>query len=87
MASMHFTLDTDEIRTLVRAVVSETLAELDWPKGRLALGEMEAAKACGLLDTLCGIYALPARSRVGGSVEKSFIAGTICWQHWEACAQ
>jgi hypothetical protein len=45
---MNFTLDKAEMRELVREVVSATLATLDWPVGRVALTESEAAQACGV---------------------------------------
>jgi DNA-binding FadR family transcriptional regulator len=45
---MHFELENDELRTLVRAVVAETLASCDWPPGRVSLTESEAAEACGV---------------------------------------
>jgi hypothetical protein len=37
-----------EIEELVRQVVAEVLSAIDWPQGRIALDEQEAAKACGV---------------------------------------
>jgi excisionase family DNA binding protein len=45
---MHFTIERDEIRGLVKEVVRETLATIDWPAHRLTLSEQEAAEACGV---------------------------------------
>jgi hypothetical protein len=45
---MHFTIESDEIRGLVKEVVRETLAPIDWPVHRLTLSEQEAAEACGV---------------------------------------
>lgn len=45
---LHLTVDNDDIQALVREVVSATLATLDWPIGRVALTESEAAQACGV---------------------------------------
>ena len=43
---LHF--DSDEFRSLIREVVAETLSAIDWPEGRVALDEAEAATACGV---------------------------------------
>ena len=45
---MRLLLDTDDLREMVSAVVTETLSALDWPDGRMALTEQEAAAACGV---------------------------------------
>jgi len=45
---MEFHLNTNEMRELVSQVVAEALAVIDWPAGRVALGEAEAARACGV---------------------------------------
>lgn len=45
---MHFQLDPAEIKDVIRDVVGEVLATIDWPMGRLALTEPEAAQACGV---------------------------------------
>lgn len=45
---MHLQMEPTELREIVREVVSEVLAAIDWPEGRLALSEAEAAAACGL---------------------------------------
>ena len=41
---MHFTIESDEIRGLVKEVVRETLATIGWPVHRLTLSEQEAGK-------------------------------------------
>jgi hypothetical protein len=45
---MEFHFDSEETRDLIRQVVVEVLAVIDWPVDRLALTEAEAAKACGV---------------------------------------
>ena len=45
---MHLQLDPDEFKDLIRQVVGEVLTAIDWPAGRLALTEEEAALACGV---------------------------------------
>lgn len=44
---MTFTIAPDELRGLVREVVDEVLGAIDWPAGRVALTEPEAAAAIG----------------------------------------
>lgn len=43
---LHF--DSEEMRDLIRQVVADVLSAIDWPEGRLALDEAEAARACGV---------------------------------------
>lgn len=45
---MELLLNPDELRPLVRQVVVEVLSAIDWPQGRIALTEAEAAEACGV---------------------------------------
>lgn len=45
---MRFELDASELEDLVRGVVTEVLGAVDWPQGRLALTETEAAAALGV---------------------------------------
>jgi hypothetical protein len=45
---MRLQFDQDELRDLVREVVAEVVTAIDWPAGRLALDEAEAAQACGV---------------------------------------
>jgi hypothetical protein len=45
---MHFKIEPSEFRDLIREVVHEVLGTIDWPQGRLALTEVEAAAAVGL---------------------------------------
>ena len=45
---MEIQLTDDSLRCLVVEVVSLALAELDWPVGRLALSEGEAADSLGV---------------------------------------
>lgn len=45
---MHLELNAGEIESLVRNVVTEVLATIDWPQGRLALTEEEAAASLGV---------------------------------------
>jgi hypothetical protein len=45
---MRIALDEDELRPLIREVVAEVLQTVDWPEGRIALTEAEAAEACGV---------------------------------------
>lgn len=44
---MHLAIDPAELRELLTEVVTETLAALDFPAGRIALTEAEAAAAVG----------------------------------------
>jgi hypothetical protein len=44
---MQLTIDRAELRDLLAEVVTETLAALDYPAGRIALTEAEAAAAVG----------------------------------------
>lgn len=41
---MHLVLDKDELRAVVKEVVRETLAEVGFTDGRLAISERDAAK-------------------------------------------
>ena len=41
---MRLELDRDDLRAVVKEVVRETLAEVGFPDGRLAISEQEAAK-------------------------------------------
>ena len=43
---LHF--NSEEMQDLIRQVVAEVLSAIDWPAGRLALDEAEAARACGV---------------------------------------
>lgn len=46
---MNLRLDDQELRALVAEVAAQLLGELlDWPVGRIALTEEEAANACGV---------------------------------------
>jgi hypothetical protein len=45
---MRIALDGSELRPLIREVVAEVLQSIDWPEGRVALTEAEAAQACGV---------------------------------------
>jgi hypothetical protein len=45
---MQLIVHNDELHELVREIVSMTLAAIDWPVGRLALMELEAAEAWGV---------------------------------------
>ena len=40
--------DKEELRRLVRNILAEISNPIDWPVGRVALDEAEAAKACGV---------------------------------------
>lgn len=44
---MHLAIEPAELRAMISEVVSETLAALDFPAGRVALTEPEAAKSLG----------------------------------------
>ena len=44
---MHISLDKEVLRELVQEVLAET-GPIDWPAGRVALDEAEAARACGV---------------------------------------
>ena len=44
---MTLTIDPGELRKLVEQVVREVLGAIDWPAGRVALTEPEAAAAIG----------------------------------------
>jgi len=46
--AMHLTLHEEDIQNLVREIVSQTLSSIDWPVGRVALTELEAAQAVGV---------------------------------------
>jgi Helix-turn-helix domain len=45
---MNFIIESHEIRDLVKEVVRETLATIDWPVHRLTLTEAEGAEALGV---------------------------------------
>jgi len=45
---MNIEFNRDELRQLIREVAGEILQTIDWPVGRLALTELEAAEACGV---------------------------------------
>jgi hypothetical protein len=45
---MQLQFDPEELRRLIQEVVGEVLSTIDWPAGRLALTEAEAAQACGV---------------------------------------
>ncbi len=45
---MKVQFDQDDLRPLIREVMAEVLATCDWPQGRIALTEAEAASACGV---------------------------------------
>ena len=47
-AALQLTFDRTLLRELVEEVLRETLSALDWPTGRIALDEAEAAQACGV---------------------------------------
>ena len=40
---MKFLFDDDELHPLIRDVVAEVMTACDWPSGRVALTEVEAA--------------------------------------------
>jgi hypothetical protein len=45
---MQLQVDPEGTRQLIREVVGQVLAEINWPVGRVALDEAEAAAACGV---------------------------------------
>lgn len=45
---MNIQLNDSDLRPLIRQVVAELLATCDWPQGRIALTEAEAAESCGV---------------------------------------
>lgn len=45
---MRLEFAKSDIEELVRQVVGEVLSAIDWPQGRIALTEEEAARACGV---------------------------------------
>ncbi len=45
---MELRFDQSEIRLLVKEVAIEVLDSIDWPTGRIALSEAEAAETCGV---------------------------------------
>lgn len=47
-ATVQLTFDRHILRVLVEDVLRETMGVLDWPAGRVALDEAEAAQACGV---------------------------------------
>ncbi len=46
--AVQLTFDRTLLRELVQEVLRETVGLLDWPAGRIALDEEEAALACGV---------------------------------------
>jgi len=48
IGNVTLTLDEIVLRGLVQEVVGQVMSSLDWPAGRLALTEEEAAAACGV---------------------------------------
>ena len=46
--AVQFNLDRHLLRELVEEVLTEAISVLDWPAGRVALDEQEAAAACGV---------------------------------------
>src|ERR1700733_3747753 len=47
-AALQLTFDRTLLRELIEEVLRETFSVLDWPAGRIALDEDEAAQACGV---------------------------------------
>lgn len=47
-STIQLTIDRHLLRKLVEDVLRETIGVLDWPAGRIALDEQEAAEACGV---------------------------------------
>ncbi len=47
-AAVQLTFDRTLLRELVEEVLREAFSALDWPAGRIALDEAEAAQACGV---------------------------------------
>lgn len=47
-STIQLTIDRHLLRELVEDVLRETIGVLDWPSGRIALDEGEAAEACGV---------------------------------------
>lgn len=47
-AAVQLTFDRNVLRELVQEVLRETIGVMDWPTGRIALDEAEAAQACGV---------------------------------------
>ena len=45
---MQLSVDPEEVRSIVREIVNQVLSAIDWPNGRVALDEAEAAQACGV---------------------------------------
>lgn len=45
---LSLAIDHDEFEALLDRVVSHTLSAIDWPPGRIALNEAEAADALGV---------------------------------------
>jgi len=46
--AMPFLFDNDALSQLIREAIDEAIGAIDWPPGRIALDESEAAKACGV---------------------------------------
>ena len=47
-AAVQLTFDRTLLRELVEEVLREAFSALDWPAGRIALDEAEAAQVCGI---------------------------------------
>jgi hypothetical protein len=45
---MHLAVELRDHEAIVRTIVSQVLTAIDWPVGRIALTEVEAANACGV---------------------------------------
>jgi hypothetical protein len=45
---MRLQFENDELRDFITGVVHQVLVAIDWPQGRIALTEAEAAQACGV---------------------------------------
>jgi hypothetical protein len=45
---MEVSLDKEALRGLIEEVLAEVVGVIDWPAGRVALDEAEAARVCGV---------------------------------------
>ena len=45
---LGFAIDREAFEALLERVVTRTLSAIDWPPGRIALNELEAAQALGV---------------------------------------
>ena len=45
---MEISFDKEALRGLIEEVLTEVIGVVDWPAGRVALDEAEAARACGV---------------------------------------